>query len=91
MVVNLMGTARKIPSTFSDNLKGKSSPDSRYTASPKVWENKADLSTPHATKLIQALEDNRSKVQTLDGLKAAYPVINGACNGCHETYRVRKS
>jgi cytochrome c556 len=90
MVANLIATARKIPTTFTADLKGKSSANSRYAASPKVWEDKADFDG-HAAKLLQVLEENRSKVQTLDGLKTAYPAINGACNGCHETYRARKS
>jgi cytochrome c556 len=90
MIANLIATSRKIPATFTENIKGKSSPDSRYAASPKVWENKADFDA-RAAKLQSVLEENRSKVQTLDGLKAAYPAINGACNACHETYRSRKS
>jgi cytochrome c556 len=90
MVANLITTARKIPTTFTADLKGKSSANSRYAASPKVWENKPDFDS-HAAKLLQVLEENRSKVQTLEGLKAAYPAINGACNSCHETYRSRKS
>ena len=42
-------------------------------------------------KMIKAIEDNRGKVTSLEGLKAAYPAVNAACNSCHETFRLRKS
>jgi cytochrome c556 len=90
LIAALISTARRIPSTFTENLKGRSSPKSRYSASSKVWENKADFDA-HATKLVQSLEENRSKVSTLDGLKAAYSAINSECTSCHSAYRVRKN
>ena len=85
----LIETAAKIPAAFPESSKGHAPPDARYSASPKVWENKADFEA-HAAKLAKTLHDNRSKAKTLDGLKAAYSEVNGACNSCHDTYRLRK-
>jgi cytochrome c556 len=87
---HLITTAAKIPEAFPESSKGKTSPNGRYSASPKVWENKAEFNE-HVAKLSKAVQDNRAKAKTLDGLKAAYPAVNAACNSCHEQFRLRKS
>jgi cytochrome c556 len=89
-IAKLANAAPKIPQAFPATSKGKTSPDTRYSASPKVWENRADFEE-YATNLAKAIADNRGKVTSLEGLKAAYPQINDACNGCHQDYRLRKS
>ena len=89
-IAKLADTAPKIPQAFPATSKGKTSPDTRYSASPKVWENRADFEE-YATNLAKTIADNRGKVTSLDGLKAAYSEINDACNGCHQDYRLRKS
>jgi len=85
----LAGTSAKIPSAFPESSQGKISAESNYQASPKVWETKADFDA-RAAALAKAIEDNRGKVTTLDGLKVAYPLVSGRCDACHETYRLRK-
>jgi cytochrome c556 len=79
----------KIPSAFPASNKGKVTPDSRYAASPKVWETRADFEE-YAANLSKAISDNRSKVKSLAGLKDAFKEINDACNGCHSDYRTRQ-
>jgi cytochrome c556 len=86
----LIADANMISEAFPESSKGKSSPNSRYSASPKVWSNQAEFNE-HAAKLKKVLQDNRAKAKTLDGLKEAYPAVNGACNSCHDDFRVRKS
>jgi len=85
---NLSAGAGKISATVNQSLKGKSSPDSRYAASPKVWENRADFDA-QAAKLVQVLQESQPKAGTPEGLKAVYSSVNNACNSCHENYRVR--
>jgi cytochrome c556 len=89
-IAKLKETAARIPAAFPERSKGKKSPNSRYTASPKVWETPDDFKAKVAA-FSKAVDDNAAKVDTLDGLKAAYPTINGACNGCHDVYRVRSN
>ena len=84
----LVETSAKISSSFPESSKGKISANSNYQASPKIWETKDDFDAK-AALLTKGIEDNRGKAATLDDLKAVYPVVNGLCNACHDTYRVR--
>ena len=90
ILAKLSATATKIPAAFPESSKGKISAEGKYSASPKVWEQAADFKAS-ATKLQQVVDSYRGKIGTLDELKAAYPAINGSCNTCHETYRLRAS
>ncbi len=79
-------TAQKLPSLFPDNAK--TGGDNR--ASPKIWENKKDFEEK-AAEFGKAVADNRAKaVASLDGLKAAVPVVGQACDNCHKPYRLSK-
>ncbi len=89
-IAKLATLTSKIPGAFPASSKGKMSPNTRYSASPKIWDNRADFEE-YATNLAKAIADNRGKITGLDGLKAAYPQINDACNACHNDYRLRKS
>ena len=75
-------TAAKLPSLFPDNSK---TGDTK--ASPKVWQTKADFDAKVAA-FAKAVAENRPKVKTLDGVKAALPVVGKACDNCHDTYRL---
>jgi cytochrome c556 len=89
-IAKLKDTSARIPAAFPESSKGKKSPNARYMASPKVWEN-PDAFKAKAVALSKAIDDNAAKVGTLDGLKAAYPAISNACNSCHDEYRVRSN
>ena len=65
-------------------------PGGDYSSSPKIWENKADFDK-HIVTFAAAVADAKTKFKSLEALKAGYAGLNGACNGCHETYRVKKS
>jgi cytochrome c556 len=79
-------TAQKLPTLFPDNAK--TGGDNR--ASPKIWENKKDFEDKIAA-FGKAVADNRAKaVASLDGLKAAIPVVGKACDDCHKPYRLSK-
>jgi cytochrome c556 len=77
----------KIPATFKDNPK-EQVVDANYGSSPKVWENKADFESK-VPAVIKAIGEQKGKVKDLDGLKVAFKSMNDACNGCHETYRLK--
>jgi cytochrome c556 len=79
-------TAQKLPSLFPDNAKIGG--DNR--ASPKIWENKKDFEAK-AAAFGKAVADNRTKaIASLDGLKAAIPVVGKGCDNCHENYRLSR-
>ena len=89
-LAKMAAAAPKIPEAFPASSKGKSTPDSRFQASSKVWDTRSDFEE-YAANLTKAITDNRGKVTSLDGLKAAYPALVENCDGCHKDYRLRKS
>ena len=79
-------TAQKLPGLFPDNSKiGQ-----KTRASSKIWVTKADFDAK-AAGLGKAVAENRDKAKTsLDGLRAAIPVVGNACDSCHKDYRHSK-
>ncbi|MGD9844311.1 MAG: cytochrome c [Variibacter sp.] len=60
------------------------------TASPKIWEAKADFDA----KLKKFGEEARTAgaaTKDLDSFKASFATVMRNCGGCHETYRIKKS
>jgi cytochrome c556 len=79
-------TAKVFATLFPDNAK--TGGDNR--ASPKIWENKKDFEAKVAA-FGKAVADNRDKAKaSLDGLKAAIPVVGKECDDCHKDYRLSK-
>jgi cytochrome c556 len=76
-----------IPKVFQTNPK-EDVVNATYGSSPKIWQNKADFDSrvPPVQKMIS---DLKGKIKDLDGLKVAFKSLNDACNGCHETYRLK--
>jgi cytochrome c556 len=76
-------TAQKLPGLFPENSKT----GEKTRATPKIWENKKDFDEK-AAAFGKAVADTRAQaVASLDGLKAAIPVVGKACDNCHEDYR----
>ena len=82
-------TAKKLPTMFPESIKGAKW-DGDYSASPKIWEDKAGFDASIAT-FAKAVKDAKASVKDLDSLKAAFPAIGKSCGGCHETFRVKHS
>jgi len=61
-----------------------------YSASDKIWTNKADF-VSHIANLDKAVAAHAGKIQSLETLKEAFPVMSKSCSGCHETYRIKNS
>jgi cytochrome c556 len=75
-------TAKKLPNLFpAPPAQGTST-----RALPAIWENKVDFEAKIAA-FAKAVSENRDKAKTLDELKIAFPLVNNACNDCHELYR----
>jgi cytochrome c556 len=82
-------TARKFPTLFPASIKGLKA-DGDYSASPKVWDDKAGFDAAVAA-FTKAVTDAKASVKDLDTLKAALPAIGKSCGGCHEIFRVKNS
>ena len=79
-------TAQKLPGLFPDNSKA----GQKTRASSKIWVTKVDFDTK-AAEFGKAVAENRDKAKTsLDGLRAAIPVVGNACDSCHKDYRLSK-
>lgn len=80
-------TVQKFPTLFPDSIKGLK-PEGDYSASPKVWEDRAGFNQQVAS-FSKAVADAKGKIKNLDSLKVALPVIGKQCGSCHETYRIK--
>jgi cytochrome c556 len=74
-------TAERFPALFADNTR---TGDTR--ALPAVWDKRAEF-VAAANKFGKDIADHKNKVGTLDGLKAAMPVIGKNCGDCHQAFR----
>ena len=86
-LVELEQSVAKIAKTFEVNPK-QDVVNATYGASPKVWQNKADFDSK-IPPVQKAIADVKGKIKDVASLKVAYDSINGKCNECHETYRVK--
>jgi cytochrome c556 len=84
----LAATSPKLKSLYPDTAKSPVPSNDDFSASAKVWENKADFDARIDT-LVKTVSDNQSKAGDLDQLKVAYEAVNKVCTGCHEVYRVK--
>jgi len=82
-------TVKKFPTLFPESTKGLK-PEGDYSASPKIWEDKAGFDA-HVASFAQAVGNAKGKIKDLDTLKAELPLIGKQCGNCHETYRIKKS
>ena len=82
-------TAKQLPTLFPDSVKGLK-PDSDYSSSPKIWEDKAGFEE-HIASFAKVVADAKGKIKDLDTLKATLPLIGKQCGGCHETYRLKNT
>jgi cytochrome c556 len=79
-------TAQKLPGLFPEN--SKTGGDNR--ASPKIWLNKKDFDEK-AAAFGKAVAETRDKAKaSLDGLRAAIPVVGKSCDNWHEDYRLSR-
>ena len=86
-IAQLEQSVPTIPTVFATNPK-EDVVDATYGSSQKVWQNKADFDSK-VPPVIKAIADVKGKIKNVASLKVAYDSINGKCNECHETYRVK--
>ena len=88
-LAELEDVGKRFSALFPDSIKGLK-PEGDYSASPKIWEDKAGFDAKIA-EFAKVVTESKTKIKDLDSLKATVPVIGKACGGCHETYRVKNS
>jgi len=88
-ISKLAENAKTIGTPFPENTKGLKA-DGKYSASPKIWENRADFDSHVASYTKTVNEVAAAGIKNLDALKAAVPVLGKQCSGCHETYRLKE-
>ncbi len=86
-LAQLDDTAKKLPTLFPESIKGLKA-DGDYSASPKIWEDKAGFDA-HIASFAKVVTEAKTQIKDLDTLKATLPLIGKQCGGCHETYRVK--
>jgi cytochrome c556 len=75
-----------MPNLFPDNSKI----GGETAASPKIWENMADVKA-RFVKLGNDSKAADASVKDLDSLKVAFSQLGKNCNDCHELYRLKKN
>jgi cytochrome c556 len=80
-------TVKKFPTLFPDSIKGLKA-EGDYSASSKVWEDRAGFDE-HIATFSKAVSEAKGKITNLDTLKAVLPTIGKQCGACHETYRIK--
>jgi cytochrome c556 len=79
-------TAQKLPGLFPDNSKM----GQKTRAAPKIWVTKVDFDAK-AVEFGKVVAENRDKAKSsLDGLRAAIPMVGNVCDSCHKDYRLAK-
>jgi len=86
-LAQLDDTAKKLPTLFPDSTKGLK-PEGDYSASPKIWEDKAGFDAKIAG-FAKVVTEAKAKIKDLDSLKANVGAIGKECGSCHETFRVK--
>jgi len=59
-------------------------------ASPKIWEDMAGFEAKSEALSAATAAVIATPITDLDGVKAALGAIGKTCQGCHETYRIKK-
>ena len=81
-------TAKKLPTMFPVSTKGLK-PEGDYSASSKIWEDKAGFDE-HIASFAKVVTEAKAQIKDIDTLKATFPGVGKQCGGCHETYRLKK-
>ena len=86
-IAQLEESVPTIPTVFATNPK-EDVVNATYGSSQKIWQNKADFDS-RIPPVQKAIADVKGKIKDAASLKVAYESINGKCNDCHETYRLK--
>ncbi len=80
--------ASQLPPLWPPSSKPPANPNTKYSSSLKIWDNKPDFDAKLA-KLTKSIADSRGKARDVESLKGVVSSINQNCDSCHESYQVR--
>ena len=78
----------QLPPLWPPNSKPPAKPNTKYSSSLKIWDNKPDFEAKLA-KLTESIKESRGKAKDLDSVKTIVKNINQNCDNCHESYQVK--
>src|SRR4051794_26113873 len=81
-------TGKKLPTLFPDGAKGLKPATGDYSASPKIWEDKAGFAAAVAN-FSQPVADAKGRVRDPGALEAVCPGVGKSCGGRHEPCRLK--
>ena len=87
-LAELDDVAKRFPSLFPESIKGLRPAKGDFSASPKVWTERAAFEAASAN-FVKAVGEAKAKMKDEAGVKAAFPELNKVCMGCHEQFRVK--
>jgi cytochrome c556 len=87
-LAELDDVAKRFPSLFPESIKGLKPKSGEYSASPKVWTERADFEA-HSATFVKTVAQAKAKIKDAASLKAEFPELNSVCMGCHEKFRVK--
>jgi cytochrome c556 len=87
-LAELDDVAKRFPSLFPESIKGLRPAKGDFSASPKVWTERADFEATSAN-FVKAVAQAKAKIKDEASLKAEFPELNKVCVGCHEKFRVK--
>lgn len=87
-LAELDDVAKRFPSLFPESIKGLKPTKGEYSASPKIWTERADFEA-HAATFMKAVGRAKANIKDVNSLKAEFPELNKQCLGCHEKFRVK--
>ena len=81
-------TAKKLPTLFPASTKGLK-PEGDYSASSKIWEDKAGFDE-HIASFAKVLTEAKGRIKDLETLKTTFPVVGKQCGICVEPHDAQK-
>ena len=87
-LAELDDVAKRFPSLFPESIKGLRPTKGEYSASSKIWTERADFEA-HSAAFVKAVGQAKANIKDATSLKAEFPELNKQCMGCHEKFRVK--
>jgi cytochrome c556 len=87
-LAELDDVAKRFPSLFPESIKGLKPKQGDFSASPKVWAERADFEASSAA-FVKAVSQAKANIKDVNSLKAEFSELNKQCVGCHEKFRVK--
>ena len=86
----LLTAASKGWAEFAKLFPDTSKTGGETTASPKIWETRADFEAKGVVMAAKAAAASAAAAKGPDAFKTAFGEFTATCTGCHDAYRIPK-